>query len=265
MVRPYPISIEWPPSALTGQPPIAECRDAVRRQYGLAADIRLAVGVERFDYTKGIADRFRAIESLLENHPEWIGRFTMLQIASPTRSRIPVYRDTQAEADVVARAINERFGTPKWRPIILVVKHHEPDAVFTLFRAADLCLVSSLHDGMNLVSKEFVAARDDEDGVLVLSTFAGASRELLEALIINPYDCRAMNEAIHRGLTMPIEQRRERMKLMRDMVGEYNIYFWAGRMLLDAARMRKRQRMVETSSANHKRGRMDCLKPLGNI
>lgn len=128
-------------------------------------------------------------------------------------------------------------------PIILVPRHHEPEEVFTLFRAADLCLVSSLHDGMNLVAKEFVAARDDNDGVLVLSTFAGASRELLEALIVNPYDIRAMGEALHQALSMPPEQRRERMRLMREMVGEHNIYYWAGRMLMDAGRMRKRRHL----------------------
>jgi len=241
LVRPYPISIEWPPRALVGQPTIEACRDHVRRAHGLSPDVRLAVGVERFDYTKGIADRFRAMESLLAAHPGWIGRVTLLQVAAPTRSRLSAYKDTQTEAETVAQAINARFGTGDWVPIVLVSRHHEPDEVFTLFRAADLCLVSSLHDGMNLVAKEFVAARDDEDGVLVLSTFAGASRELREALIVNPYDIGAMGEAIHQALSMPQDQRQDRMRLMREMVGENNIYFWAARMLLDAARMRKRR------------------------
>ncbi len=241
LIRPYPISIEWPPAAMAGQVPVAECRESVRRGFHLSPEIRLAVGVERFDYTKGIADRFRAVESLLETHPEWLGRFTLLQVAAPTRGRLAAYHATQEEAEAVAEAINLRFGRDGWQPIILVAKHHEPAEVFALLRAADLCLVSSLHDGMNLVAKEFVAARDDEDGVLVLSTFAGASRELLEGLIVNPYDIAGMAEAIHRGLSMPADQRRERMKLMREMVKEHNIYFWAGRMLMDAARMRKRR------------------------
>jgi len=248
-VRPYPISIEWPPTALNIQPPVEECRKSVRKGFGIDRDIMLAVGVERFDYTKGIADRFHAVGSLLEAHPEWIGHFTLLQIAAPTRSRLSAYRETQDEAERVAEAINERFGRKGWQPIILVPRHHEPEEVFTLFRAADVCLVSSLHDGMNLVAKEFVAARDDEDGVLVLSTFAGASRELQEALIVNPYDVRAMGEALHVGLSMPVEQRRERMRLMREMVGENNIYFWAGRMLLDAARMRKRHNIEHRIAA----------------
>lgn len=258
LVRPYPISIEWPPSALEGQPAVAECRRQVRERHGLAEDALLAVGVERFDYTKGIADRFRAVASLLEDHPEWIGRFTLLQVAAPTRSRLQVYRDTQLEAEATAREVNARFGRDGWEPVRLVARHHEPDEVFTLFRAADLCVVSSLHDGMNLVAKEFVASRDDEDGVLVLSTFAGASRELLEALIVNPYDVRAMGQAFHRALVMPPEQRRDRMRLMRDMVSEHNIYCWAGRMLLDAARMRKRHHIEERiRTAAHRRASVE--------
>lgn len=242
-VRPYPISIEWPPTALLEQSPVTKCREMVRQRYGLDPSAMLVIGVERFDYTKGIADRFRAMASLFALHPDWIGRVTMLQIAAPTRGHLDAYRITQAEAQSVAQGINDRFGLPGWQPIILVQQHHEPEEVFTLFRAADVCLVSSLHDGMNLVAKEFVAARDDDDGVLVLSTFAGASRELREALIVNPYDVRAMSESIHQALSMPQEQRRERMRLMREMVGEYNVYFWAGRMLLDAARLRKRRQI----------------------
>ncbi|CAA7620763.1 trehalose-6-phosphate synthase [Magnetospirillum sp. SS-4] len=249
LVRPYPISIEWPPAALAGQPPVEECRKDVRKRFGIAADVLLGVGVERFDYTKGIADRFHAVECLLDNHPEWIGRFSLLQVAAPTRSRLSAYRDTQVEAEKTAEAVNARFRRKGWQPIILVPRHHEPEEVFTLFRAADLCLVSSLHDGMNLVAKEFVSARDDEDGVLILSTFAGASRELLEALIVNPYDVHAMGEALHAGLSMPAEQRHERMRLLREMVGENNIHFWAGRMLLDAARMRKRRNIEHRIAA----------------
>lgn len=248
LVRPYPISIEWPPAALAKVPSVAECRARVRQEHGIPPTVRLAVGVERFDYTKGIADRFRAMESLFERHPEWIGKVSLLQVAAPTRRRLAAYRDTQAEAEAMADQVNHRFGTNSWQPILLVARHHEPDEVFALFRAADLCLVSSLHDGMNLVAKEFVAARDDCDGALVLSTFAGASRELREALIVNPYDVVAMGEAVHEALSMPAEQRRDRMRLMRDMVSENTIYFWAARMLLDASRLRKR-RAIERSIA----------------
>ncbi len=243
LIRPYPISIEWPPAALGGQPPVAECRDAVRARHGIGPQVQLGVGVERFDFTKGIVDRFRAVGRLMELHPEWRGRFSFLQAAAPTRSKLPAYRQLEAEARQVAEEINERFATADWKPIILVPRHHEPDEVMTLFRGADLCVVSSLHDGMNLVAKEFIAARDDGEGVLILSTFAGASRELLEALIINPYDTDSMAETLAQALRMPVEEQRERMRLMREMVRDNNVYRWAGRMLLDAARLRKHSRI----------------------
>lgn len=218
------------------------------RRYNLLPDTMLGVGVERFDFTKGIPDRFRAVEIFLQNHPEWVGRFVMLQVAAPSRSKLALYQDVQEEAVALAERINARFGRSGYRPIILVTQHHEPEEVYELFRAADLCIVSSLHDGMNLVAKEFVAARDDEQGVLILSTFAGASRELMEALIINPFDARGTADAIEQALRMPPDQQRERMHLMRELVREDNVFYWAGRMLLDAARIRKRQR-IETAIA----------------
>jgi trehalose 6-phosphate synthase len=140
----------------------------------------------------------------------------------------------------VAR-INEKFGTQMWKPIVLIHEHQDAERVFELYRAADFCLVNSLHDGMNLVAKEFVAARDDEDGVLILSTFAGASRELVEALLVNPFDVSETAAAIQTALNMPRDERRERMRLMRWTVKENNVYRWAGRMLMDAARIRQRQ------------------------
>jgi trehalose 6-phosphate synthase len=167
-----------------------------------------------------------------------------VQAAAPTRSKLNSYRHLQEEAEALAREINKQHAKPGGiEPIRLVVRHHEPDEVFELFRAADLCIVSSLHDGMNLVAKEFVAARDDEMGVLVLSAFAGASRELSEALIVNPYDAQAMGEAIQRALTMDEAEQRERIRLMREQVRARNVYRWAGQMLLDAARLRKSQRI----------------------
>lgn len=246
LVRPYPISIEWPPAALEGQAPVPDCRAAVFAHYGFAPDTLLAVGVERFDFTKGIPDRFKAVEILLERHPEWIGRFVLLQIAAPSRSKLPVYQEIQRETVAMAEAVNRKFGRGGYKPIVLVAQHHESEQVYQLYRAADLCIVSSLHDGMNLVAKEFVAARDDERGVLVLSTFAGASRELMEALIVNPFDARATADAIDQALRMPPELQTERIHLMREMVRENNVYYWAGRMLLDASRIRKRERIEST-------------------
>ncbi len=176
LVRPYPISIEWPPAALTRQAPVEECRQTVRSRFGLNPNTRIAVGIERFDYTKGIVDRMRAVDVLLECHPEWRGKFVFIQAAAPTRSKLSAYKGLQAEAAREAEAINARWANGAYELIVLSVRHHEPAEVFELFREADLCIVSSLHDGMNPVAKEFVAARDDEQGVLVLSSFAGASR-----------------------------------------------------------------------------------------
>lgn len=250
MVRPYPISIEWPPAALASQQPVEVCRAAVRERFGLPAEMRIGVGIERFDYTKGILDRLQAIDELLTRQPEWKGRFTFLQIVAPTRSKLASYTALQAEAIRITEEVNARHGREGYQPIHLVIRHHEPDEVYELFRAADVCVVSSLHDGMNLVAKEFVAARDDEQGALVLSRFAGASSELSEALIINPYDVQGMAEALGRALVMREDEQRERMRLMRAHVRERNVYRWAGQILLDASRLRKRQRVQEFEAAD---------------
>jgi len=250
MVRPYPISIDWPPKAMAEQAPVGVARARLRDALRLDADAKLGVGVERFDYTKGILDRLRAIDLLLRSHPEWRGKFTFVQVAAPTRSKLATYRGLESEAVSLVEAINARHGCAAWRPIHLIIRHHEPGEVFELFRAADLCVVSSLHDGMNLVAKEFVASRDDEHGVLILSSFTGAARELSEALIVNPYDGSEMSEALDRALRMPAGEQRERMRLMRQHVREQNVYRWAGRMLIDAARLRQRRRILNLAGAS---------------
>jgi trehalose 6-phosphate synthase len=252
-VRRYPISIEWPPMALAIQPPVPECRQRVRERLGLHPDVRLGVGVDRLDYTKGILERFAAIERLLELEPRWIGHFSFLQAAAPSRVSIDEYQNLDARVRQVAARINERFGRPGCQPIVLKIEHHDAAQVYELYRAADLCYVSSLHDGMNLVAKEFVAARDDEQGVLLLSQFTGAARDLAEALIVNPYDIEQSAAAMHLALTMSPEEQRARMRSMRNLVQEFNVYRWAGRMLLDAARMRHRRRVMARARAARRR------------
>lgn len=252
MVRAYPISIEWPPKALESQPPVGDCRQKVRASLGIGADVKVAIGVERFDYTKGILDRMRAVDTLLERNKSWHGKLVFVQVAAPTRSKLPNYRTLQCEAETLADEINARHGNESYRPIRLIVRHHEPREVFELFRAADICIVSSLHDGMNLVAKEFVAARDDEQGVLVLSSFTGASREMSGALIVNPYDAQEMATAIDVALRMPAQEQIERMRLMRRQIREWNVYRWAGRMLMDAAASRQRQRIFSLANRNRK-------------
>jgi trehalose 6-phosphate synthase len=252
-VRAYPISIEWPPKAMESQPSVETCRQEVRDRLGLGSDVQLAVGIERFDYTKGILDRMKAVDLLLSTDPSLKGRFVFAQAAAPTRSRLPTYSRLQSEAQELARDINARHGDESYMPIRLVIRHHEPAEVFQLFRAADLCIVSSLHDGMNLVAKEFVASRDDEQGVLVLSSFTGASREMSEALIVNPYNIQEMAEAMSAALRLPPREQRERMRLMRQQVRERNVYRWAGQMLIDAARSRQRQRILDIAETNPRR------------
>ena len=246
-VHRYPISIEWPLQGLDTLPPVPECRRQVREELGLAPDVRLGVGVDRLDYTKGILERFAAIERLLEIEPRWIGHISFLQIAAPSRSSIDEYQSLDARVRAAAQRINSRFAAPDCQPIVLKVEHHDAERVYRHYRAADFCFVSSLHDGMNLVAKEFVATREDERGVLILSQFAGAARELPEALIVNPYDTEQCAAAVRDALTMPPEEQRARMRSMRALLQEFNVYRWAGRMLLDAARNRNRRRLSRTS------------------
>jgi trehalose-6-phosphate synthase len=252
-VRRYPISIEWPPNALAVQAPVAECRKRVREMLGLSQDVKLGVGVDRLDYTKGILERFAAIERLFELEPRWIGQFSFVQCAAPSRVSIDEYQNLDTRVRAVAARINERFGRPGCQPIVLRIEHHDAAQVYEMYRAADICYVSSLHDGMNLVAKEFVAARDDEQGVLVLSQFTGAARDLAEALIVNPYDIEQSAAAMHLALTMSPEEQRARMRSMRGVVQEFNVYRWAGRMLLDAARMRHRSRVMARARAARRR------------
>ncbi len=251
LVESYPISIEWPGAAeVATWAPVPECRRRVIDRLGLPADVCLAVGVDRFDYTKGILERLNAVERLLEKWPSWIGRFVFVQVAAPTRSSLDEYRAFQERTERVTARINERFGRPGYLPVHLLAQHHEHDAVMELLRAANICVVTSLHDGMNLVCKEFVAARDDLQGVLILSRFAGAARELSEALIVNPYHVEETADALNRGALMPAGEQRERMASLRSTVREFNVFRWAGRMLADAGRWRLRAR-IEARVRSH--------------
>jgi trehalose-6-phosphate synthase len=246
-VIPYPISIEWPPRWLSQLPDIATSRMAIKARYGIAENVSIGLGVERWDFTKGIVERFLALEALFTKDRSFRGRVTLLQVAAPSRSKLPAYRALQEHTLQEVQRINDLYGNDRWQPIVLIDSHQEPKQVFELMRAADFCVVNSLHDGMNLVAKEFVAARDDQDGVLILSTFAGASRELPEALLVNPFDIAETAAAIKTAMQMSRDERRQRMKLMRRTVKENNVYRWAGRMLMDAATIRQRQSLATMS------------------
>jgi len=244
LIRPYPIALEWPVRWAERAPSAAECRAEIWRRLELKPGALLGVGVDRLDYTKGVEERLLAVERLLERRPEFRGRFSFAQLAAPSRTKIARYQELNDAVVQLAERINQRFGQPGYQPIVLLRSHHEPPEVFRFFRAADLCYVSSLHDGMNLVAKEFVAARADLRGVLVLSEFTGAARELTEALIVNPYDLESSSGALAMALEMPAEEQADRMRSMRSLLAQFNVYRWAGRMLIDAARLRNQDRVA---------------------
>jgi trehalose 6-phosphate synthase len=249
MVRVYPASVEWPGRWSSRSPRVEICRREVRRELHLPLGVRLGVGVDRLDYTKGIEEKFLAVERLLDCYPEFRESFVFVQVAEPSRQRVPSYREVRARVSETADRINLRFGTGNYRPILLLEDHHDPCEVHRLLRAADLCHVGSLHDGMNLVSKEFVSARDDERGVLVLSTFAGAARELTDALLVNPYDVDQTAQTLRRALTMSPQEQCHRMRRMRTHVAEFDAHRWGQRILTDAAEVAA-GRMALASGSN---------------
>jgi trehalose 6-phosphate synthase len=237
VVKPFPISVDFneAPEHIE-ESPYAE-RVQLLRELGVEASF-LGVGVDRVDYTKGILERFLGIERLLEKYPAYQGKFVFVQIGAPSRTTIKRYHDLQLEVEQEAERINRRFQTSKWKPIVLLQRQHSHHEIQRYYRTADLCLVTSLHDGMNLVAKEFVAARHDEQGVLVLSRFTGAARELRDAVMVNPYDIEQTAEAIRFALEMETEERAARMQRLRKIVKEQNIYRWAGNLIADLCAVR---------------------------
>jgi len=237
-VRPFPVSVD-----LTDLPSDDSDEAAYEGRSGLlkSLDVEalfLGVGVDRLDYTKGILERFLAVERFLEKYPRYQGQFTFVQIGAPSRSHLKRYHDLEAEIEVEAGRINWRFQKDKWRPIVLLNRSHSHKEIEPYYRAADLCLVTSLHDGMNLVAKEFVASRNDESGVLILSIFTGAARELRDAIQVNPYDVDQTAEAIRSALEMQPEERQARMQQMRRVIREHNIYHWAASLITDLCELR---------------------------
>ena len=237
-VRPFPISVapnETAPAAAADF--TSPDRAALLKELGVQS-IFLGVGVDRVDYTKGILERFLAIERFLEKYPVYQGQFTFVQVGAPSRTHIKRYHDLLNSVEEESERINWRVHNGKWKPILFVKENASHEHIERLYRAADLCLVSSLHDGMNLVAKEFVASRQDERGVLILSRFTGAARELRDALLINPYDIDQTAEAIRYALEMEPEERTVRMRRMRRMVQEHNIYRWAGNLIAELCEVR---------------------------
>jgi trehalose 6-phosphate synthase len=231
VVRPFPISIDFDSHVELARSQEVEAEmDRWRRQLGLG-DLLLGIGIERLDYTKGIPDRLRAVAAFLENCPAYRQRFLFVQVAVPSRSHIPQYRDLEEEVDRLVEEINWKWSTDSWRPIVLLKHHHDQPAMIALHRLSHFCMVTSLHDGMNLVAKEYVASRLDEGGMLILSPFTGTARELTDALLVNPYAIDEMADAIRQALEMREPERRRRMQKMRTAVASNNVYRWAGKVV----------------------------------
>jgi trehalose-6-phosphate synthase len=241
LVRPFPISVP----AIDATPERESQRECTLKKLGLKGGM-IGVGVDRLDYTKGIPERLRGIENFLEDHSYYLEKFTFVQVGAPSRSHIQRYHDLQDEVTAEVQRINERFGTRTWKPILFLDRHHNHEEIGNLYRIADLCMVTSLHDGMNLVAKEFVAARDDDSGVLILSQFTGASRELEDALVVNPYDTHQVGESIHQALTMDPEEKTRRMRRMRRVVKEQNVYRWAADIIHELSEVR-----IEEPAGSH--------------
>ncbi len=245
VVRPFPISVQsWSERAVASGETLAHQIAQFKRLHHLEG-LRIGVGVDRIDYTKGIAERFRAIDRLFDKYPGHRGGFSFVQLGAPSRTHIPRYRELVAELEAMADAINWKYKTESWKPLHFLVGHHDAATVYPFLRMASICVVSSLHDGMNLVAKEYVAAQGESDGrgpdeggdgVLVLSEFAGAARDLPEALIINPYDTEQFADAVRAAVEMDPKERRVRMTRMRVRVEENNVYRWAADFLTELAR-----------------------------
>ena len=227
-VRHFPISVDFEDICQEAQKAevVAEI-ERLKNQLGIEDEL-VGIGLDRIDYTKGIPDRFRAIDRFLEKYPDYRRRVVFVQAGVPSRMQVAAYKKLNEEVETLLEEINWKHGSMgRWKPIIYLREHLPPLTLTALRRMANFCVVSSLHDGMNLVAKEFVASRFDEDGVLILSRFTGASRELTDALLINPYATDHFAEAIKNALEMPEAERHKRMRKMREVVRENNIYKWA--------------------------------------
>jgi trehalose 6-phosphate synthase len=230
LVKPFPISIAFTLKDYENNNAVRVSLQELLKQHGVYAEY-MAVGVERIDYTKGLIEKCLAVERFLEKNKDYVGKFTLVQIGAVSRTLLKTYSDTVSAVEAEINRINWKFKSRNWQPILFLKKHHSHEEILPYYRSANLCMVTSLHDGMNLVAKEFIAARDHNDGVLVLSRFAGASQELHGALIINPYDIEQTADAIKMALEMPLAEQTQKMKRLRRIIMNHNVYSWAAEIL----------------------------------
>ncbi|MEK6543176.1 MAG: trehalose-6-phosphate synthase, partial [Elusimicrobiota bacterium] len=236
VVKPFPISIPFKPSG-TDLSIFASAKERVAKELGMRPGY-LGVGVDRLDYTKGIIERFHAVERFLEKNPRYVGDFTFVQIGAPSREHIDRYKRFIETVGYEAQRINDKFRNDRCKAIVFLKGYHSHQEIEPYYQAADFCLVTSLHDGMNLVAKEYINSRWDDDGALILSQFAGASRELASALLVNPYDIEQVADAIRYCLEMDDEERARRMRRLRNVLREKNIYRWAATLISELVQIR---------------------------
>lgn len=238
LVKPFPISIAYTLKDYEEDTPQVIRSESLEilKQHGINAQY-MGIGVDRIDYTKGILEKFLAIERFIEKNPSYTGKFTFVQIGAPSRSLLKSYSDTINAVEEEANRINWKFKSKSWQPILFLKRHHSHEEIVPYYKAADICMVTSLHDGMNLVAKEFIAARSENDGTLILSQFAGASQELHGALLINPYDIEQTSDAIKAGLEMPKELQQLKMKQMKRLIMRHNVYAWGASILRTMAQI----------------------------
>ena len=226
LVQPFPISVDFERlSQEAGTEAVEREMDSLRHEFGLEGKY-IGIGMDRIDYTKGIPERLQALDKFLEDFPSYRGKVVFIQASMPSRTQIESYQEINQRIDDLTRSINDKYGNDSWKPVIPLTKSLASSTLAALRRLANFCVVSSLHDGMNLVAKEFVASRVDGDGVLILSQFTGAATELQDALLINPYATGEFARKIKEAIEMPEVERRQRMKAMREIVASNNIYRW---------------------------------------
>jgi trehalose 6-phosphate synthase len=236
-IRAFPISVDGYISSDVSQIEANQI-NALRKEFELGAKI-VALGVDRIDYTKGIIERILAIDRFIEKYPQYKNKFVFIQLATPSRTHIKRYHDLMGEIDELVEKKNWKYSDGAWRPIIYLKRHFSPEEIRPYYALADICIVSSLHDGMNLVAKEYVASKNDLSGALILSRFTGASKELKDSIQINPYSIEEFADAIKFAIEMPTEEKKRRMENMRNIVKTNNVYRWAGNIITELTALKK--------------------------
>ena len=231
IIRPYPISVDFEGvNTMASSPEVLKARDNLVEEFALSG-LKVLLGLDRIDYTKGIPERIKAVGRLLEKHPELKEKVVFLQMGEISRIHIPKYKALNDEINALVEQVNWKHSTDGWKPIILVRRHLSFVDLLAFYRLGDVCIVSSLHDGMNLVAKEFLSSRADENGMLVLSQFTGASRELTDAILVNPYDREEFSEGIFAALSLAEDERKKLVTKMRHLIQQNNIFRWAGKII----------------------------------